>query len=255
MICIFTNLVNEMNLIIDVGNTFIKLAAFEDNILLSKISCKKTDFSETFAVFRKKYPQLKRGILSSVGDFTSKELSEIKKGISLFILSHEAEIPFKNTYATPTTLGVDRIALVSAAAIQHPKENVLIIDAGSCITYDFLNASNEYLGGAISPGIEMRYKSLNLLTDKLPLLEKKQPKNFIGDSTENSIDIGVVRGVANEIDGFIENYAEKYENLTVILTGGDLDFLRDSLKNDIFADSNFLLDGLNYILEHNKHTC
>ena len=173
----------------------------------------------------------------------------------MFVLNHDAKIPFKNEYATPRTLGVDRIALVSAAAIKFPKENVLVIDAGSCITYDFLSATNTYLGGAISPGIKMRFKALHHFTDKLPLLEKKLPENWIGDSTENSMQIGVIKGIQNEIEGYISLYKEKFKNLTVILTGGDADFLRDSLKNDIFADSNFLLEGLNYILEHNKDSC
>ena len=164
-------------------------------------------------------------------------------------------MPFKNHYTTPETLGVDRMALVSAASKSFKKENVLIIDAGTCITYDFLNDENKYLGGAISPGVEMRYKSLHTFTAKLPLLKKKMPQSFFGDSTEDAIHVGVVISVLNEIEGFISNYQKEYPNLRVILTGGDAHFLRDRIKNDIFANSNFLLEGLNYILETNKHSC
>ena len=172
---------------------------------------------------------------------------------AVFYLNHETKIPFLNKYATPETLGVDRIALISAAAKQYPQQNVLVIDAGTCITYDFLSAENEYLGGAISPGIAMRYKSLHTFTEKLPLLDANNPKILTGNSTTASIHSGVVNGVLYEIDGIISEYRKNYNNLTVILTGGDTHFLRDSIKNDIFANSNFLLEGLNHILEYNKH--
>jgi type III pantothenate kinase len=135
----------------------------------------------------------------------------------------------------------------------YPDNNVLIIDAGTCITYDFITNKNEYLGGAISPGIRMRYKGLNNLTANLPLLETKSPEDIIGSSTNSSIHSGVVNGVVNEIDGFINAYKEKYSYLTVILTGGDANFLSEQLKSSIFANSNFLLEGLNYILEFNSN--
>ncbi|MCW8981163.1 MAG: type III pantothenate kinase, partial [Altibacter sp.] len=109
-----------------------------------------------------------------------------------------------------------------------------------------------YLGGAISPGIEMRYKAMHTFTAKLPLLDTSTPKKLIGDSTATSMHSGVIHGVLHEIEGFIQAYSEKFSDLTIILTGGDTQFLRDSLKNDIFANSNFLLEGLNYILELNK---
>ncbi|MFT4698283.1 MAG: type III pantothenate kinase [Flavobacteriaceae bacterium] len=244
-----------MNLIIDVGNTLVKLALFENQVLQEKRSCHINDFSEVLEELEKAFPTIQKVIISSVGNFPREDFSALKKKYAVFVLSQKAKVPFKNEYATPKTLGVDRIALISAAAIKFPKENVLVIDAGSCITYDFLSDDNKYLGGAISPGINMRYEALHNFTDKLPLLDKEKPKKWIGNSTKLSIQIGVVKGVTNEIEGFISLYIEKFKNLTVILTGGDADFLRDSLKNDIFADSNFLLEGLNYILEHNKDSC
>lgn len=244
-----------MNLIIDVGNTLVKLAVFDNNVLEFKKNCVKADFLSVLNEVSVAYPKIDNVIVSSVGNFSEGELLEIKNRFKVFVLTHKDSIPFINNYSSPETLGADRIALVSAAAVQYPGKNVLIIDAGSCITYDFLNSENEYLGGAISPGVKMRYKSLNTLTEKLPLLEPKKLNKFIGSSTESSMHIGVLQGIINEIEGFVSLYKEKHKELTIILTGGDTHFLLDSLKNDIFAASNFLLEGLNYILEHNKDTC
>lgn len=241
-----------MNLIVDVGNSFIKLAVFAHGELETKVISDKKDFLNDLKNLVKTYPDLQYGIVSSVGGISEAQLDVLQVYVEVLELSHEAFLPFKNRYRTPRTLGVDRIALVSAAASQFSEENVLIIDAGSCITYDFLNSENDYLGGAISPGIEMRYKAMHTFTENLPLLDTKMPQNIVGDSTENSMHVGVIQGVIQEIEGFIDSYIEKYTNLTVILTGGDAHFLRDSIKNDIFANSNFLLEGLNYILEINK---
>jgi type III pantothenate kinase len=244
-----------MNLIIDVGNTFVKLAVFKKNTIQIKKTCLKKDFLKTFLLLEEAYSTIKYVIFSSVGSFKKEELLAIKKSYSIFILTSETKVPFINKYTSPKTLGTDRIALTSAAAVKYPNKNVLIIDAGSCITYDFINNKNQYLGGAISPGLKMRYKAVHSYTENLPLLDAIIPDTNIGDSTELSIHIGVVNGLLNEINEFISTYNRKYEDLTVILTGGDTDFLRDSLKNDIFANSNFLLEGLNYILEHNIHSC
>ncbi|CAM3305104.1 type III pantothenate kinase [Aequorivita lipolytica] len=242
-----------MNLVIDVGNTLVKLGVFEAGTLKHKKSCVKTDFLTTLTEISENFPNIINGIVSSVAYLSEHQLSKLQQLCNVLILNHETKISFKNCYATPHTLGIDRIALVSAAADQYKKENVLVIDAGTCITYDFLNSQNEYLGGAISPGIAMRYKSLNTFTDKLPLLEANNTKLLTGNSTAGCIHAGVVNGVLYEIDGFIEAYNNNYKNLTVILTGGDAHFLRDTIKNDIFAHSNFLLEGLNHILEYNKH--
>lgn len=240
-----------MNLIIDVGNTLVKLAVFDNNTLQYKKSCEKEDFLVALQDVSDLYPNINDAIVSSVGNFSEGELLEIKKRFTVFVLTQKDAVPFINKYATPDTLGVDRLALVSAAAVQFPNKNVLIIDAGTCITYDFINSEKEYLGGAISPGIQMRYQSIHAFTEKLPLLDPKNLEKFIGDSTESSIHIGVIQGVLNEMEGFISLYKEKNGELTIILTGGDALYLLDSLKNDIFATSNFLLEGLNYILKYN----
>lgn len=228
-----------------------KLAVFDDGKLQTKVTSEKKDFLNALQDIINEYIGLKRCIVSSVGSFSEEELGVLKQNLPLLVLSHQLKLPFSNEYATPTTLGVDRIALVSAAASQYPNENVLVIDAGSCITYDFLSSENKYLGGAIAPGMEMRYKAMHHFTANLPLLNAEVPENLIGDSTNNSMHIGVFQGVISEIEGFIDRYIENFSHLTVILTGGDAHFLRDSIKNDIFANSNFLLEGLNYILEIN----
>jgi type III pantothenate kinase len=141
--------------------------------------------------------------------------------------------------------------LVAAAVFKFPNTDVLIIDAGTCITYDFVDAEACYHGGAISPGIKMRYKSLHTFTENLPLLEPDNMNQLIGNSTETSIHSGVINGVINEIDSIIGQYRKKNKDLTVVLTGGDVNFLANKLKNGIFANPNFLIEGLNEILIHN----
>ncbi|GGI56678.1 type III pantothenate kinase [Winogradskyella haliclonae] len=241
-----------MNLIVDVGNTLVKFAIFEKDNLICKESFKLSQFKKEYKAIKKQFPKLKSAIVSSVGRLSDQQIDLIKADFSVLELNSKAKVPFTNKYKTPETLGVDRIALVSASMLKYSEKNVLIIDVGTCITYDFITNENEYLGGAISPGLRLRYKSLNNLTANLPLLETKVPKTIVGDSTETSIHSGVVLGTINEIDGVINTYKEKYSDLTVILTGGDAKMLSKQLKSSIFANSDFLLEGLNYILEFNS---
>ena len=241
-----------MNLIIDVGNTLIKLAVFDTFELKEQVKCEPGEFLETLARLQKEF-KIKNCILSTVGSFPAEYSQILKEEFQLMLLDNFTAVPFSNQYGTPATLGVDRIALAAAAVKKYPDRDVLVIDAGSCITYDIITKKGDYLGGTISPGIRMRYKALNTFTANLPLLEPVA--NFVetGNSTEESIHSGVLQAVVFEIQGFIASYKQKYPHLTVILTGGDAQYLLDSLKSDIFANSNFLLEGLNYILEHNKH--
>ncbi len=240
-----------MNLIIDVGNTFVKFAVFQDNAIVNSESVKLSAFIKTFKTIIKNNTQIEQCIISSVGRLNSKHVEIVKDKLQLLILDSEVKLPFKNLYKTPSTLGVDRIALVSASVKQFSNKNVLIIDAGTCITYDFITKNNDYLGGAISPGIRLRYQSLHNQTANLPLLDTKSPESIIGSSTSTAIHSGVIVGILKEIDGIVKEYQKKYSDLTVILTGGDANFLSKQLKSSIFANSNFLLEGLNYILEYN----
>lgn len=241
-----------MNLIIDVGNTRVKMAVYNNSELIhNEIFTHENIVSNALSV-AEKYKCI-NAIISFVGVVKKSEIIELKSNINLIILNSDTKIPFKNNYASPKTLGVDRIALVSSAVKNFPTHNVLIIDAGTCITYDFVNSKSEYFGGGISPGIRMRYKALNVFTEKLPFLEPKLPESLVGNSTVNSIHSGIINGVINEIDGTINQYKEKNQDLTVVLTGGDVKFLADRLKNSIFANPNFLLDGLNRILTYNLY--
>ena len=242
-----------MNLVIDVGNTKVKLAVFKKQVLVKKASATHGNFLKKIDKLQKDYPDLKYAIISSVGSISDQDLKQLKNNYELLVLNNSTKIPFKNCYETPTTLGVDRIALVSASIKKYSEKNVLIIDAGTCVTYDFINDQNEYLGGAISPGIKMRYKALHNLTANLPLLDAQAPKQLIGSSTSESIHSGIINGILKEIDGVINEYEKKYQDLTVILTGGDTKFLSKQLKSSIFANSNFLLEGLNFILEFNTN--
>ncbi|RLJ67460.1 type III pantothenate kinase [Lacinutrix venerupis] len=242
-----------MDLIIDVGNTFTKLAVFEKNKLIDKKRIETKNCISGIRELQKIHGNLINAIVSSVGALDNDTLEYVDKEFKLQILSYKTNLPFKNLYSTPKTLGIDRIALVCASVEEFPDNNVLIIDAGTCITYDFINNKNEYLGGAISPGIRMRYKAMHNQTAGLPLLKTEVPKNLIGDSTASSMHSGVVNGVLNEIDGCITQYLEDYQDLTVILTGGDAKMLSKQLKSSIFANSNFLLKGLNFILNYNLY--
>ena len=240
-----------MNLIIDVGNTRVKAAVFEQDKILDQVVFEKKRIISEIKKIKKNY-NISKGIMSSVASISKIKLKKLQNIIKLQLVSSETKVPFSNLYKTPKTLGVDRIALVAGATKNFPKQNVLVIDAGTCITFDFVNAKSEYEGGAISPGILMRYKALNKFTSKLPLLEKNTPKHFVGNSTNQSINSGVVNGVIQEIDGVITQYKNKYSDLTIVLTGGDTIFLSKQLKSSIFANQNFLLEGLNEILIFNK---
>ena len=242
-----------MNLIIDIGNTATKLAVFQ----LDKIEAVQTIATKemVFEVEKllEKFSEIRQGLLSTVRTMDNSEVETLQKLLPIKILEASFKLPFKNRYDTPLTLGVDRLALMAAAVKQHPNSHVLVIDAGSCITYDFMDADQNYLGGAISTGIGMRYKSLEVFTSNLPLLQKTIPNQHIGSSTEASIHSGVINGVLQEIEGAIKVYQNKYPDLTVILTGGDAEFLCKQFKISIFANSNFLLEGLNFLLEFNSN--
>lgn len=241
-----------MNLIIDAGNTSVKLAVFDKENLLFDVNTESEKFIEEVREVFNFYPDIAWAIVSAVGNLDQKDIAALSIFCQVHVLDHTSKIPFKNSYATPQTLGVDRIALATAAFYHNPTANTLVVDAGTCVTYDMVNDYGEYLGGGISPGLHMRYEALHNQTSKLPLLELDDPLDLIGNSTKSSIHSGVVNGILAEIDGVIERYSSRFEDLTVILTGGDAQFLSKRLKNTIFADSKFLLAGLNYLLEYNK---
>ena len=243
-----------MLLAIDVGNTRIKGAVFEGNTLLEVFVFSKELLSENLSQILKQYSDCTDLVVASVGNVEKTAFLQFKNRVRIHFLTHEDPFPFNNRYETPHTLGIDRMVLAAGAVLRFPNQNRLVIDVGTCITYDFIDSRDNYLGGAISPGIRLRYKSLHHYTAKLPLLTKEMPVHFTGNSTSESIHSGVVEGVIHEIDGFITQYGQQYSKFIIILTGGDAEFLANRLKNTIFANSNFLLESLNQTFQYKiKH--
>ena len=232
---------------VDVGNTRIKGAVFEDAILLEVFIFTKSELKINIESILKKFKNVSDLVVSSVGDVEKLSFLAFENLLNVHFISNNDPFPFQNKYETPRTLGIDRIVLATGATLQFPNQNRLVIDAGTCITYDFIDEKINALGGSISPGWRLRYEALHNFTAKLPLLSLEDPKNFIGASTSDAIHSGVVNGLVYEIDGFIAEYKLKYLNFIIILTGGDSDFLAKRLKNTIFANSNFLLESLNIL--------
>lgn len=245
-----------MNLVIDIGNTNAKLAVFQDEKLLEVTTQKKELSSDDITAFAVKFPSLDSAILCAVSDCDAALLSMLKDSYSFCEFNENTPIPIANAYETPDTLGKDRLAAAVGAQLLFPNKNVLVIDFGTCVTYDFVSSSNEYLGGAISPGMEMRFKALHTFTGKLPLIAHKNHEDLIGKTTEESILSGVQHGMVAEVKGTIEAYRKQVGGLEVLLTGGDLDFFNPAIsgKNDIFADPYLVLKGLNVILNYNDNT-
>lgn len=245
-----------MKLVLDFGNTLKKFALFEGNnlIKLESLSSGDQDLEDFTKDFLRKFSNVgvHSAILSAVINYPQKFDQYLSENFSFLKLHHRTPLPVGIDYDTPETLGKDRMAIASAAAVLFPGSNVLAIVVGSCITYDFVDNDGSYQGGAISPGMRLRFRALHNFTDQLPLLEGRKDADLSGKSTEDSILSGVVNGMRAEIEGIIERYAAIYENLTVLLSGGDMNYFDKSLKNNIFAIPNLVLTGLNIILDFNE---
>lgn len=238
------------NLAIDIGNSKTKFGLFKARKLVQFKVLDNQAISESNQLFNDFDPQ--RIVVSSVNQKAEVHLQLEDSPAEVLHLSHKTKLPFKLAYHTPETLGKDRIAAVAAAQAIYPNENVLTIDAGTCVTYDFLDDVGSYYGGAISPGIQMRLKAMHHFTDQLPLLTwEGEPTAIIGESSISSMLSGAVNGLRLEVDGFIEEYQRKHKALKVLLTGGDAALFEKDLKNGIFADPNLVLKGLNEILLYN----
>lgn len=234
----------------DFGNTRLKVACFQDTKLAEVIVLKNDDI-ETISSFLKEFEPQKT-ILSSVIDHNPEIENLLASRTKFHKLSHLSKLPFTSAVGKPETIGADRLALSAAAVYFFPKQHNLVIGMGSCITYNFINADHEFLGGGISPGMEMRMKSLNQFTARLPIVKPDGNVPLIGYDTVSNILSGVVMGMANEIDGFINAYKERFSNFNVHLTGGDLVYLASHLKNQIFADPELIFKGLYAISESNS---
>lgn len=239
-----------MIICIDVGNTRTKVAVYENGTLEELIITSNEKLVKNISRHIQGYENCVDIILSSVGALASETIEQLKKVGNLLLIDHASSIPFKNLYATPITLGIDRIVLAAGATLKYPNQGRLVIDAGTCITYDYINKNDQYYGGAISPGIGLRYKSLNDYTANLPLEKISELHPFVGNSTSGSIHSGVLNGVIAEIEAFIDHFKHTDENLTVILTGGNSEFLVNRLKNSIFANPNFLVESLFLLHQH-----
>lgn len=241
---------SSMILTVDIGNTRIKSAVFENSIILEQFVFDKKELQKKIEIILKKHQNITDLVVASVGTVSKEDFSALEKDVKINFITHQDQFPFQNLYETPLTLGIDRMVLSAGAVLQFPDQNRLVIDAGTCITYDFIDERDNYLGGAISPGLRLRYEALHNYTAKLPLLKIEAPENFIGSSTHQAIHSGIVNGFIYEIDGFIDQYKRHYPKFTIILTGGDADFLAKRLKNTIFANSNFLLESLNHTFQY-----
>jgi type III pantothenate kinase len=239
-----------MIMTIDAGNTRIKGAVFEGDTLVDVFIVPDGDLKIKVSSILDDYKDITDIVVSSVGNAGVFAFSSFSNRVKVTFISRESVFPFTNDYHTPQTLGIDRMVLAAGAVFTYPGQNRLVVDAGTCITYDVVDENDHYFGGAISPGVNMRYNALNQNTANLPLLLPEIPDYYIGKSTEQSIHSGIVNGVAHEIDGFINQYREQYPKFTIILTGGDADFLAKQLKNTIFANSNFLLESLNHLYQY-----
>lgn len=242
---------------VDVGNTRIKVAVFEGSTILEQFNFNSYKLQNELHFILNKYKKASELVVSSVGNISKDIFIEFENKVTIHFITSDFHFPFTNTYATPNTLGIDRMILASGAVLMFPNQNRLVIDSGTCITYDFIDHNDNYLGGAISPGIRLRFESLHNYTAKLPLLSLESIKEqnldripIIGNSTFESVNSGVINGVINEIEGFISKYEAVYPKFIIILTGGDAEFLAKRLKNTIFANSNFLLESLNQTYQY-----
>ena len=234
-----------VTLSIDIGNTKIKAGIFIENELTETFVFDKNEIGKIESLVRKFLPT--HTVLSSVGE-TFVGLENMLAEKSNFIkLSHQTKLPFTSTYQTPQTLGVDRIAAVAGAVGLFSDKNCLVIDMGTCITFDFVSDNCEYFGGAISPGLNMRLQAMHQFTKKLPLVSFRLISEFIGNTTETSILSGAFFGVVGEINQTIERYEEQFGPIQVITCGGDSALFDKHIKRDIFAAPFLVLYGLNKI--------
>jgi type III pantothenate kinase len=235
-----------MNLVIDSGNSRIKAALFGPTGLVLKESFGNLNELKIF-MDQQQYVHL---LVSSVSYSPAEILNLAHNRGKKLILNHQLALPIQLNYATPHTLGVDRIAATCGAYEIFPNQNCLVIDAGTCINIEFIDATGIYQGGSISPGINMRFKAMHTFTQSLPLLHAETEAVLIGNSTETCLQSGVLNGVLAEVEGLIEKYQQQYKSLQVILCGGDYPLFENKLKHAIFVAPDLVLTGLNRILRY-----
>ena len=240
----------SITLCLDFGNTRKKAAVFYKSKMKETVVIADDSLESIQSILIRFQPQ--KSILSSVINHDPAIEELLSEKTQFHKLNHLSKLPFTTPVGKPDTIGADRLALAAAAVKFYPKKNNSVIGLGTCVTYNFINKYHEFIGGAISPGMEMRLKSMNQFTAKLPLIAPDNNVPLIGYDTRTNILTGVILGMSKEIDGFIDAYKEKFRNFNVLLTGGDLVYLMPHLKNKIFADADWIFKGLYAISEVNS---
>jgi type III pantothenate kinase len=234
----------------DFGNTRLKAAIFENDNFSAEIVLPNDESATIEKLLEDHAPQ--KTILSSVIEHNIEIENLLSAKTAFHKLSHLTKANFTTPVGKPESIGADRLALSAAAVHFFPGKNNLVVGLGSCITYNFINQYGEFIGGSISPGMEMRFKAMQVFTAKLPLVQKDWNFPIIGYDTKTNMQSGVIAGITYEIDGFIDEYARKYGNFNAVLTGGDTSYFAGQLKNKIFADPYFLFKGLYALSETNN---
>ena len=232
------------NIAIDFGNTFIKIGLFDEDQLIE--SKERLTIEEGLEYVRG--ISVDAIVYSSVTELHSNFFDRLDKSIPSLSIHNDIKLPFQSMYQTPHTLGQDRIVGIAAVQSLYPERNVLLIDLGTCITTDFLDATGIYHGGSISPGMNMRFQAMNTFTSRLPLFKGPIETLVIGKSTQQCMESGVMQGIHFELEGFINHIESKYSEPVVVMTGGDAFFFERMVKRHIFVVSKLLLIGLNRIL-------
>jgi len=239
-----------ITLCFDFGNTRLKVGIFDQSQLTGVMVMENDSIEAVESLINKFKPA--KSILSSVVNHNTEIEKLLTSKTRFHKLSHQSKLPFTTQVSKPETIGADRLALSAAAVFFYPGKHNLVIGLGTCVTYNFINKFNEFLGGGISPGLEMRMKAMHHFTAKLPLMKPNANVPLIGYDTATNLLSGTVLGLAYEIDGFINSYHEKFRNFNVHLTGGDIVYLASHLKNQIFADPELIFKGLYAISEVNN---
>lgn len=240
----------ETTLCFDFGNTRLKCAVFKDRVFREEKLLDTANAADIQRLLDTYHPD--KSILSSVIHHPPEMEVRLKAHTRFHKLSYTSRLPFTTPVGKPETIGADRLALVSAAVDLFPQQHNLAIGLGTCITYNFVNNDHAFLGGSISPGLNMRFRAMHEQTALLPLIKAESDFPLIGYDTKTNLLSGVIMGMVKEIDGIIDAYALKYRNFNVLLTGGDMGFFVPHLKNKIFADPNLIYKGLYAISEYNN---
>ncbi len=240
-----------MNLVIDIGNSSAKLAIFDSGKIVWQQKTEQLS-GALITQLKARFEPVGKAIISSVAGIAEDVMQTLSAQIPFFVqLDHTTPLPVENGYGTPETLGLDRLAAAAGASFLYPCQDILVIDTGTAITLDIIDAKGRFLGGNISPGIRTRFRALNHFTRNLPLCDKTDQWPLIGQTTTEAIQSGVLNGVIFELDGMIDAVKKDFPKIITVIKREDSNFFDRKLKNAIFAQFEVTLIGLNYILEYN----